>query len=115
MGSRTRGLSSCGMQAQVLCGMLNPPRLGLEPTSPALAGGFLTTGPPEKSSQFSNFEFTLGEHLLTENTAHLGSSQGHSMFITMMMISALCKEFFFWFELLEKLAMVSISPRSHTE
>lgn len=37
------------------------------------------------------------------------------MFITIMMISALCKEFFFWFELLEKLAMVSISPRSHME
>ena len=29
--------------------MWDPPRPGVEPTSPALAGGFLTTGPPAKS------------------------------------------------------------------
>ena len=31
-------------------GMWNLPELGIEPVSPALAGRFLTTGPPEKSS-----------------------------------------------------------------
>ena len=31
-------------------GMWNLPGLGIEPMSPALAGRFLTTGPPEKSS-----------------------------------------------------------------
>ena len=30
-------------------GMWDLPRLGLEPVSPALAGGFLTTAPPGKS------------------------------------------------------------------
>ena len=43
------GLRSCGAWAKLPHGMWNAPRAGLEPTSPALAGGFLTTGPPEKS------------------------------------------------------------------
>ena len=42
-------LSSCGARAQLLCGMWDLPRPGLEPVSPALAGGFLTTAPPGKS------------------------------------------------------------------
>ena len=50
-GSRAleRRLSSCSVQAQLLCGMWDPPRPGLEPVFPALAGGFLTTAPPGKS------------------------------------------------------------------
>ena len=42
-------LSSCGAWAQPLCGMWDLPRPGLEPKSPALAGGFSTTAPPGKS------------------------------------------------------------------
>ena len=41
-----RRLSSCGSRAQLLRGMWGLPRPGLEPVSPALAGGFLTTAPP---------------------------------------------------------------------
>ena len=41
-------LSSCGTQAQLLCGMWDLPGPGLEPVSPALAGRFLTTAPPGK-------------------------------------------------------------------
>ena len=41
-----RRLSSCGL---VLRSMWDLPRPGLEPVSPALAGGFLTTVPPGKS------------------------------------------------------------------
>ena len=41
-------LSSCGSRAQLLCGMCDLPRPGLEPVSPALAGGFSTTAPPGK-------------------------------------------------------------------
>ena len=41
-------LSSCGSQAQLLRGMWDPPRPGLEPVSPALAGRFSTTAPPGK-------------------------------------------------------------------
>ena len=37
---QTHRLSSCGSRAQPLCGMWDPPRSGLEPVSPALAGGF---------------------------------------------------------------------------
>ena len=49
-GSRAleRRLSSCGARAQLLRGMWNLPRPGIEPVSPALAGGFLTTAPPGK-------------------------------------------------------------------
>ena len=43
-----RRLSSCGVRAQLLCGMWDLPEPGLEPMCPALAGGFLTTAPPGK-------------------------------------------------------------------
>ena len=41
-------LSSCGSRAQLLRGMWDLPRPGLEPMSPALAGRFSTTAPPGK-------------------------------------------------------------------
>ena len=43
-----RRLSSCGSRAQLLWGMWDLPRPGLEPVSPALAGRFSTTAPPRK-------------------------------------------------------------------
>ena len=43
-----RRLSSCGTRAQLLHSMWDLPGPGLEPVSPALAGRFLTTVPPEK-------------------------------------------------------------------
>ena len=45
---QTRRLSSCGSRAQLLRGMWDLPRPGLEPMSPALAGRFSTTVPPGK-------------------------------------------------------------------
>ena len=39
---------SCGTRAQLLRSMWDLPGPGLEPVSPALAGGFLTTAPPGK-------------------------------------------------------------------
>ena len=45
---QTRRLSDCGSRAQLLCGMWDLPRPGLEPVSPALAGRFSTTAPPGK-------------------------------------------------------------------
>ena len=39
-GSRCVGFSSCGTRAQLLCGVWDLPGSGLEPVSPALAGGF---------------------------------------------------------------------------
>ena len=49
-GSRAleRRLSSCGARVYLLRGMWDLRRPGLEPMSPALAGGFLTTAPPGK-------------------------------------------------------------------
>ena len=41
-----RRLSSCGTRAQLLHGMWDLPGPGLEPMSPALAGGLLTTALP---------------------------------------------------------------------
>ena len=46
---QTRKLSNCGSRAQLLRGMWDLPRPGLEPVSPALAGRFSTTAPPGKS------------------------------------------------------------------
>ena len=47
-----RRLSSCGPRAQLLRGMWDLPRPGLEPVSPALAGRFSTTAPPGKPPFF---------------------------------------------------------------
>ena len=51
---QTRKLSNRGSRTQLLRGMWDPPRPGLEPVSPALAGRFSTTAPPGKpdSMQF---------------------------------------------------------------
>ena len=42
---QTHRLSNCGSRAQLLRGMWDLPRPGLEPVSPALAGRFSTTAP----------------------------------------------------------------------
>ena len=49
---QTRKLSNCGSWAQLLRGMWDFPRPGLEPVSPALAGRFSTTAPPGKPLLF---------------------------------------------------------------
>ena len=41
-------ISSCGTLASLLLGMWTLPRPGIEPVTPALAGGYLTTEPPGK-------------------------------------------------------------------
>ena len=54
---QTRRLSSCGSRAQLLCGMWDLPRPGLEPVSPALAGRLATTAPPGKPQKYSFISF----------------------------------------------------------
>ena len=49
---QTGRLSNCGSRAQLLRGMWDLPRPGLEPICPALAGGFSTTAPPGKPCVF---------------------------------------------------------------
>ena len=45
---QSRRLSNCGSRAQLLRGMWDPLRPGLEPVCPALASRFSTTAPPGK-------------------------------------------------------------------
>ena len=54
-----RRLSSCGSRVQLLRGMWDLPRPGLEPVSPALAGRFSTTVPPGKPSSAHLKKFFL--------------------------------------------------------
>ena len=60
-----RRLSSCGSRAQLLRGMWDLPRPGLEPVSPALAGRLSTTAPPGKPScfNFDEVSFTILKNL----------------------------------------------------
>ena len=53
---QTCRLSNCGSRAQLLRGMRDLPRPGLEPVSPALAGRFSTTAPPGKPFHECIFE-----------------------------------------------------------
>ena len=53
-GSRCAGSVNCGSRAQLLHGMWDLPRSGLEPVFPALAGRFSTTVPPRKPNNFLN-------------------------------------------------------------
>ena len=48
-----RRLSCCGTRASLPCRMWDLPGPGMEPVSPALAGGVLTTAPPRKSLKCS--------------------------------------------------------------
>ena len=57
-----RRLSNCGSPAQPLRGMWDPPRPGLEPVSPALAGRLSTTAPPGKPPTSAFLKYS-SEHL----------------------------------------------------
>ena len=70
-------LSSCGAWAQLLHGMWDLPGPGLEPVSPALAGGFLTTMPPGKSL-----------HIF--KVSHFTTSQGHRKALCLLKHLTLC-------------------------
>ena len=52
-------LSSCGSRAPLLHGMWDPPRPGLEPVSPALAGRLSTTAPPGKPSPHFMYSYSM--------------------------------------------------------
>ena len=51
-------VAACGLSCPVACGMLVP-WPGMESTSPALEGEFLTTGPPGKSRVVCFFDIEL--------------------------------------------------------
>ena len=66
---QTHRLSNCGSWAQLLRGMWDLPRPGLEPMSPALAGRFSTTAPPGKPYFFFFLIFFFVEDFLS-STLH---------------------------------------------
>ena len=78
---QTRRVSSCGSRAQLLRGMWDPPRPGLEPVSPALAGRFSTTAPPGKppSCLFKKFLFYIGAQLINNVVLLSGVQQSDSV------------------------------------
>ena len=57
---QTCRLSSCGSRVQLLRGMWDLPRPGLEPASPALAGRFSPTVPPGKPLCYFLINFKNG-------------------------------------------------------
>ena len=68
MDSRMLRLSNCGSQAQLPWGMWDLPAPGIGPMSPALAGRFLTTGPPGKSP---NKNFKIKWSPVEAKTVHM--------------------------------------------
>ena len=66
---QTRRLSNCGSRAQLIRGMWDLPRPGLEPVSPALAGRFSTTAPPGKPS-FNSFNFAENCFMIQDMVYH---------------------------------------------
>ena len=57
--ARVQGLRSCGTWTSVVCGMCTLPGQGIKPVSPALAGRFLSTVPPGKSSTWNIFNINI--------------------------------------------------------
>ena len=47
-GLKSAGSINCGTEVQLLCGLWDLPRSGIEPISPVLAGRFLTSALPGK-------------------------------------------------------------------
>ena len=82
---QTRRLSNRDSRAQSLRGMWDPPRPGLEPVSPALAGRFSTSAPPGKPPKKLTFLKKLFIYLWlhwvfvsVRGLSPLAASGGHS-------------------------------------
>ena len=91
---QTRRLSSCGSRAQLLRGMWDLPRPGLEPASPALAGGLPTIAPQGKPLVL--FLKTPLGIILSDLSIHVGQGFPTSALLTfgatsfLLVGSALC-------------------------
>ena len=84
-GLQTCRLSNCGSRAQPLRGTWDPPRPGLEPASPALAGRLPTTAPPGKPRKLFSAS-TLPAYDTHKHQYTLGSLTCFSHFIPAMFI-----------------------------
>ena len=66
-------LSSWGVCTELSCGMWDLPGSGIEPVSPALAGGFLITRPPGKTFSLSSFLLSCPNSYQPEKITSAGS------------------------------------------
>ena len=93
---QTRRLSSCGSRAQLLRGMWDLPRPGLEPVSPALAGRFSTTAPPGKPQGLlscSLLSLTVwSNHQKPSRTFHLLSSSNITLIKAFRFVLSILQE-----------------------
>ena len=89
-----RGPSSCAAWAQLLRGMWDLPRPGLEPVSPALAGGCLTTAPPGKPCGGNlRLRIIIGKEEDTKLASDSFSwSAGLQTCLTCLRLSVLCSD-----------------------
>ena len=85
---QTRRLSNCGPQAQSLRSMWDPPRPGLEPVSPALAGRLSTTAPPGKPS------WDFDKDFLESKNCHLNNIESFSLEHKMSLNFHFCQHLF---------------------
>ena len=110
---QTRRLSSCGSRAQLLHGMWDLPRPGLEPVSPALAGRFSTTAPPGKPLVglfYSFFSFIdLGFLGFSRISAQLNG--GHGLWVHAYLFDAPSRWFWYLFWALSWLGENSNIPQ----
>ena len=81
-----RRLSNCGSRAQLLRGMWDLPRPGLEPVSPALAGRFSTTAPPGKPDIVFKYTPSSETALPFHDTTH----QIRPFLLPLPLFSSLC-------------------------
>ena len=86
---QTRRLSNCGSWAQLLRGMWDPPRPGLEPVSLALAGRLSTTAPPGKPHNFFNDIFFLSSAIWFYYSLTIFSPTYHEYFLLCLSFSGL--------------------------
>ena len=86
-----RRLSSCGARAQPLRSMWDPPGPGLEPASPALAGGLPTTVPPGKPPPWCFDTFWKDAKLATPGTIAGFTNKYHSFFQRILLSCSLRK------------------------
>ena len=79
-GAQAAGTLASVVVVYRLCftnGMWNLPRPEIEPVSPTLAEGFLTTGPPERSSMSHSWEHYICPSDFKEYHLHLHQPQCH--------------------------------------
>ena len=83
-------LSSCGTRVQLFLGMWDLPGSGLEPVSPALAGGFFTSEPPGKPQALTFFFYQMSIIFQTVQISTLCHHTNLNLNIRFLSVLTLC-------------------------